>query len=163
MVTEDRKKDGFIGTMSVKQNITITILNEILKFHLINPRSENNVTMEFINKIRIKTHDVEANANTLSGGNQQKIIIAKWLATKLRILLLDEPTRGIDVGTKSEIYSLIKTLASQGLSIIVTSTEVQELIGICDRFLVLSNGRIRKELLRKEATESNLIYYSLAN
>jgi D-xylose transport system ATP-binding protein len=161
MVTEDRKKDGFIGMMSIKHNISITVLKDISKYHLIDGRLEDQVTEKFADKMRIKTSSMDSNANTLSGGNQQKLIIAKWLATKLKILLLDDPTRGIDIGTKFEIYTLIKTLASQGLSIIVTSSEVQELIGLCDRFLVLSHGQIRKELQREEATEANLLFYSL--
>lgn len=163
MVTEDRKKDGFIDTMSILHNVSITILNDITNRFLINPRKEKNVTQEYIDQLRIKAKDINALANTLSGGNQQKVIIAKWLATNSEILLLDEPTRGIDVGTKYEIYSLIRNLAAQGVSIIVTSSEIQELIGLCDRFLVLSNGKISKELSREEADETKIMYYALAD
>ena len=117
------------------------------------------MTWKYYDKLAIKAPGMDANILTLSGGNQQKVIVAKWLATNLNILFLDEPTRGIDVGTKQELYSLIIELAKNGMSVVVISSEMRELIGVCDRFLVLSKGKLKAVLDKKDVSEAKLLHY----
>lgn len=157
LVTEDRKKNGLVGTMSIEHNMTLTILQEIKKGLSIDFNKEDAVAREFFDTLRIKAPDMNVAVTSLSGGNQQKVILAKWLITNLKVIILDEPTRGIDVGTKAEIYKLILELASNGISIIMISSEMPELLGVCDRFAVLSKGRVCKEYLRGETDEVQLI------
>ncbi len=157
LVTEDRKRNGFIGTMSVSHNMTLTILDFLRQFIFINKRKENHIAGEFFSKLRIKAPGLDTIITNLSGGNQQKVIIAKWLMTNLNIIFLDEPTRGIDVGTKADIYKLIHDLASKGISIIMVSSELPELLGVCDRFVVLGKGVVQAEFGREDATEITLL------
>lgn len=158
MVTEDRKKDGYVGVMNIRDNMTLTILRQIARRNFINFAREEQLASRHFGTMGIKAPSLATNILNLSGGNQQKVILAKWLLTNLKVLFLDEPTRGIDVGAKSEIYKLINDLASQGLSIIMTSSELQELLALCDRFIVLGKGRIRKELMQADATETNIMH-----
>lgn len=159
MLTEDRKRNGFIGCLSIRENITVTILKEISKNYIIRSKLESDVVDRYMDKLRIKARNSDTNILALSGGNQQKVIVAKWLATNLHLLFLDEPTRGIDVGAKAEIYALIKELAAKGISIVVISSETQEILGLCDRILILSKGTVRMELEKGEADEAKIIHY----
>lgn len=157
LLTEDRKKNGFIGCMSIAHNMTITVLKQITGKILINKKSEKAKVDEYFTTLRVKAPSVDDLISTLSGGNQQKVIIAKWLMTDLKILLLDEPTRGIDVGTKAEIYKLILELASKGISIIMISSEVPEVIAMCDRFVVLGKGIVQTIMSKEDANEVSLL------
>ncbi len=157
LVTEDRKKNGLIGAMSIEHNMTLTILREIRRGISIDAKKEKRIAQKYFDTLNMKAPDLETLVTSLSGGNQQKVILAKWLITNLRVILLDEPTRGIDVGTKAEIYKLIADLASKGISVIMISSEMPELLGVCDRFVVLSKGRVFKEFLRGEADEVELL------
>ncbi|MEK3888382.1 sugar ABC transporter ATP-binding protein [Bacillus sp. FSL K6-3431] len=153
----DRHRQGLVKELSVKDNISLTVLKELSQAFMINNQKEKELTQTYIEQLRIKTPNQNQTVNFLSGGNQQKITLAKWLATKPEILIMEEPTRGVDVGAKAEIYKLINRLASEGLSFILISTEMPELIGLSDRILVMNNGKITKEYGRREANQHNLL------
>lgn len=157
LLTEDRKKNGFVGTMSIKHNMTLTVLKEISDMFLINPKKEINKAQKFYDTLRVKAPNMDTLISNLSGGNQQKVILAKWLMTDLKVILLDEPTRGIDVGTKSEIYKIMLDLSSKGISIIMISSEMPELIAMCDRFVVLGKGKVQRIMGKEEANEVTLL------
>ena len=156
-LTEDRKASGFIGIASVKSNITLASLDKISGKAFIDGIKEKKYANEYVDSLRIKTPDIDTYAINLSGGNQQKVVLAKWLMTDLKVLFLDEPTRGIDVGAKAEIYKLINELAQKGIGIIMVSSEMPELIAMCDRFLVLSGGKIRAEYSREEVDQEKIM------
>ena len=160
MVTEDRKTLGLFDKMTVAENITIRRLPELTfgAVPLIDPRAERRAVEWSIKELAIKTAGGDAPVTSLSGGNQQKCIIARWLLVEPRLLLLDEPTRGIDVGAKSEIYQLIRRLAAQGRAILMTSSELPELLAVADRIIVLCEGRITAEIPRAEATEEAIMH-----
>ncbi len=156
-LSEDRKKNGFVWTMDIEQNMTLTILKELTKMFFVDRKKEDEISSEYFDLLRVKAPSKKTLITSLSGGNQQKVIIAKWLLTKLNLLILDEPTRGIDVGTKAEIYKLINELASNGIAVVMISSEMPELIAMCDRFIVLGKGVVQAEIPKKEATEVSLI------
>ena len=157
MVTEDRKRLGLFPLMNVRENTTLCTLQEVTRGGLINTRQEAAATTASIQQLGIKTDGTEAGIMSLSGGNQQKCIIARWLRTQPKVLLLDDPTRGIDVGAKAEIYRVIDGLCRDGLGILVTSSEMPELITLCDRILVLCEGRLTGELSRSEFSEQRIM------
>jgi ABC-type sugar transport system ATPase subunit len=158
LVTENRKTEGLIPNLSVKMNMTIAALNQFAKFTHILSRKETAETAGLIEQLRIKTPSVNQLITKLSGGNQQKVLLSRWLLKKnLKLLIIDEPTRGIDVGAKSEIYSIMDTLAKQGMGILMVSSELPEILGMCDRIYVMKNGKITGEFNHKEATETALL------
>lgn len=157
LVTEDRKRLGLFENFNVQENITLSSLEKLTRAGLTAPRTERRAAEESIAQLGIRTPGPEAFITDLSGGNQQKCIIARWLRTQPKVLLLDDPTRGIDVGAKAEIYRLIEELCRQGIAILVTSSELPELLTLCDRILVLSEGRLTGKFSREEATEQYLM------
>jgi ABC-type sugar transport system ATPase subunit len=157
LVTEDRKRLGLFLHQSVKDNITVCTLDELCSLGLISGRRERTSAEESIIRLGVKTTGPEAAITSLSGGNQQKCVIARWLRTQPVVLLLDDPTRGVDVGAKAELYKLIDFLCRDGLGLIVTSSELPELITLCDRILVLCEGRLTGEFQRGEFTEHALM------
>ena len=157
MVTEDRKRLGLFSQMTVRDNITLCTLEESLSAGLLSARREREQAQESIMQLGIRTAGTEAAITSLSGGNQQKCIIARWLKTNPRVLLLDDPTRGVDVGAKAELYQVIDALCRQGLGILVTSSELPELLTLCDRILVLCEGRMTGELERREFSEQRIM------
>jgi ABC-type sugar transport system ATPase subunit len=157
MVTEDRKRLGLFTQMTVRENITICTLDESTQAGLVSGSLERKAAKESISQLGVKTNGPEAMITSLSGGNQQKCIIARWLKTNPKVLLLDDPTRGVDVGAKAELYKLIDQLCRAGLGLIVTSSELPELITLCDRVLVLCEGRLTGELKRGELTEQRMM------
>jgi ABC-type sugar transport system ATPase subunit len=158
MVTEDRKTLGLFNRMTVAENITIRRLPELTIGPLVDPRVESRAVALSIKELAIKTAGGDVPVTSLSGGNQQKCILARWLLIDPEVLLLDEPTRGIDVGAKSEIYQLIRRLASEGRAIIMTSSELPELLAVSDRIIVLCEGRITAEIPRALATEEAIMH-----
>lgn len=156
-VTEDRKGDGLILIQDVKQNITLANLAEIAERGVINNNEEIVVATEYKKDLNIKTPSIEQKVRNLSGGNQQKVSLGKWLFVKPNILLLDEPTRGIDVGAKYEIYTIMNRLVEQGMSIIMISSELPEVLGMSDRVYVMSAGQIKGELPIEEATQEKIM------
>uniref|UniRef100_A0A7C2JZL0 Sugar ABC transporter ATP-binding protein n=1 Tax=Schlesneria paludicola TaxID=360056 RepID=A0A7C2JZL0_9PLAN len=157
MVTEDRKRYGLVPPMNVRQHITLSNLREAVAAGLVGPAAERRCATESIAQLRIKTAGTEAAISSLSGGNQQKCLIARALRTKPSLLLLDDPTRGIDVGAKAEIYRLIDELCRQGLAIIITSSELPELLAVCDRIAVLCEGVKTGEFVRRDFTEAAIM------
>ena len=156
-VTEDRKGNGLILIQDVKQNITIANLKEISIRNVVNDNSEVKVANEYRVSLNIKTPSVEQKTSNLSGGNQQKVSLGKWLFVGPKLLILDEPTRGIDVGAKYEIYTIMTKLVEQGLSIIMISSELPEVLGMSDRVYVVSAGKITGELAGSEATQEKIM------
>jgi ribose transport system ATP-binding protein len=153
LVPEDRRRTGLITEMSVRENISLPALLRHAVAGLVNRSAERKTAQEQITSLRIKTPSPETKARNLSGGNQQKIVLAKWLSLGPKVLIVDEPTRGIDVGAKAEIYALLRTLADQGLAIIVISSDMEEILGICDRIAVMHEGAIAGILPRAQFSE----------
>jgi putative multiple sugar transport system ATP-binding protein len=157
-VTEDRKGNGLILIQDVKQNITLANLEEIASRGVVDSNAEVKVANEYKNSLNIKTPTVEQTVSNLSGGNQQKVSVAKWLFVKPDVLILDEPTRGIDVGAKYEIYTIMNRLVQQGLSIIMISSELPEILGMSDRVYIVSSGKVTGELPIAEATQEKIMH-----
>jgi ribose transport system ATP-binding protein len=156
-VTEDRKTQSLILKLSVAHNLTLAALHRFLRFNVVKSREENDAVERSIEQLRIKTPSSNIDVDKLSGGNQQKVALAKCLLTRPRVLLLDEPTRGIDIGAKVEIYGLISRLAQEGAAVVIASSELLELLAMCDRIIVLCEGRLTAELSRSEATQERIM------
>jgi ribose transport system ATP-binding protein len=160
-VTEDRRDEGLVLSMDVKENITLCTLSKFLENPgKLNLGEEVNEANSFIDKLKIKCSDYTQKTGNLSGGNQQKIVIAKWLLADSKILILDEPTRGIDVGSKQEIYNIMNELLKSGVGIIMISSELPEILGMSDRILVMCRGEILGELDKKEANQEKIMHYA---
>lgn len=157
LVTEDRKRLGLFDQMSVAHNITVCTLRRAARAGIVGPRAERQLAQAAIGRLHVKTSSPDVNITSLSGGNQQKAILGRWLLTEPRVLLLDDPTRGIDVGAKAELYRVMDGLCREGLGILVTSSELPELLTLCDRILVLCEGRLTGEFSRHEATEQRIM------
>ncbi len=157
LLTEDRKRLGLFDRMTVKENLTMCVLGKTTVMGFVHSGRENGFAVDSVNRLQIKTRGIDAPVTSLSGGNQQKMIIGRWLLTKPRVLLLDDPTRGVDVGAKAELYRLMDKLCREGLGIILTSSELPELLTVCDRILVLSEGRLTAEFSGDEATEEKIM------
>ena len=158
LVPEDRRKQGLVIDASVGQNITAAIRKPLSKLGLITTGLENTAAQVWASRLEVKTRALDAVVGTLSGGNQQKVVLGKWLATGPKVLIIDEPTRGIDVGTKSEVHRMMSELASQGLGILMISSELPEVLGMADRVLVMREGRITGELDRSAATSETVMH-----
>lgn len=156
-VTEDRKRLGLILKNSIAENMTLSSLHRFAKAGIINHHQANEEASKLSSELRVKTQSVEFPVGQLSGGNQQKVVIGKCLMTRPRVLLLDEPTRGIDVGAKAEIYALINKLAAEGMAIIMASSELPEILGLSDRILVMNSGKINGEFLRADASAEKIL------
>lgn len=154
---EDRKREGLILIRSVLENASMAILRQLSRFHVVNKKQERGVVGGFVEKLQVRTPSLDQEVGKLSGGNQQKVVLSRWLAAKPKLLILDEPTRGIDVGAKAEIYRLIDELANEGLGIMLISSEMPEIIGLSDRVYVMQNGRITGELSSSEANEQAIL------
>ena len=157
LLTEDRKNQGLVLGMTVRENTTLANLASLVKFMFVNRSREREVTQGYIDELRIKTPSIEQVVQNLSGGNQQKVVLAKWLFTESRILIFDEPTRGIDVGAKVEIYRLMNDLVREGVCVLMISSELPEVLGMCDRILVMHEGRLAGELMHDNATQERIM------
>ena len=160
LLTEERKNDGLVMQQEVKFNISIAKLQKFLKYHLLQLKTEKKQCMDLVKSLDIRPANIHQTVKNLSGGNQQKVVFGRWLNAESRILLIDEPTRGVDVGAKSEIYKLIADLADNGATVIVVSSELPEVLGICDRILVMRSGKITGNIERKDATEELIMKYA---
>ncbi|MGV8936586.1 MAG: multiple monosaccharide ABC transporter ATP-binding protein [Allorhizobium sp.] len=156
-VTEDRKHLGLVLNNNIMQNTTLANLKAVSTNGVIDERHEAKVASDYRNRLRIRSHSIYQEAVNLSGGNQQKVVLSKWLFTNPDVLILDEPTRGIDVGAKFEIYTIINQLASEGKGILMISSEMPELLGTCDRIYVMNEGRIVAELSKEEASQESIM------
>ena len=156
-VPEDRKKEGFVPLMSIKENIALPSYRELSSRGMVISAREKEFSRKYIKTLNIRTTSEEKNVVELSGGNQQKVSLAKWLATKPKVLILDEPTRGIDVGAKAEIHKIISDIARQGVAVIIISSEMPELIGCADKIIVLREGRITATFDKDEVTQDKIM------
>jgi ribose transport system ATP-binding protein len=161
LVPEDRKRQGIFAVLSVRENIVLSALGQFARGGILDLRGERVKAQEFVSSMRIATPDLEKRVLDLSGGNQQKVVIAKWLNTHAEVFLFDEPTRGIDVGGKIEVYRLMGELLSRGAAIVMISSELPEILGLSDRILVMREGRICGQFTRAEATEQNILNCAL--
>jgi len=141
----------------------MAILKQLTRFHIVRKKMERLVVGSYVERLNVRTPSLDQEVGKLSGGNQQKVVLARWLAAKPKVLILDEPTRGIDVGAKAEIYGLIDELADDGLGIMFISSEMPEILGLADRIYVMQNGRITGELLGKEATEEKILELAMVD
>ena len=163
LLTEDRKQQGLVLGMTVRANTTLANLKALVKGPFINRREERAVAEKYVQELHIKTPGIEQTAQNLSGGNQQKVVLAKWLYTQSRVLIFDEPTRGIDVGAKVEIYKLMNELVRQGVAVLMISSELPEVLGMCDRILVMHEGKISGELPRADASQEAVMHLATGN
>lgn len=161
-VSEDRKALGFIPNLSVSQNISLSSLIQYSKGYFIQTKKERTASTQMADKLKIKAKNLQQKVMNLSGGNQQKVVIAKTLMTSPTLIILDEPTRGIDIGAKHEIYKLIRQLAENGLAVIMISSELPEILGMSNRILVLSKGKQKAVLTQQEATQEKIMHYALS-
>jgi ribose transport system ATP-binding protein len=161
LAPEDRKGEGVVLGMSVAHNTTLSCLSKIERMGFLQRRIERDLVDGYVSRLRVKTPSIDQAVMNLSGGNQQKVVLAKWLATGPKVLLLDEPTRGIDINAKKEIYALIDELAQAGLAVVMVSSELPEILGIADRIIVLCEGRKTAEFSRADATEENVVKAAL--
>jgi ribose transport system ATP-binding protein len=157
LLTEDRKELGILADLSIRENVTIADLSEVTRAGVISRKQEVSLVTGLVPRLRLKYHSTEQPISSLSGGNQQKVLLSRWLATKAKVLLLDEPTKGVDVGAKADIYTIIGDLATRGLGIVVVSSYLPELLGICDRVIVLHDFGVTGELSIEEATEEAVL------
>ena len=160
---EDRKREGLVLIRSVLENASMAIIKRISHFHFVSQRRERALVSQYIEKLQVRTPSMDQEVGKLSGGNQQKVVLARWLAAKPKVLILDEPTRGIDVGAKAEIYHLIDDLANEGLGIFFISSELSEILGLSDRIYVMQNGRITGELSKEEASEEAVLKLAMVD
>jgi ABC-type sugar transport system ATPase subunit len=161
LLPEDRKAQGLLLNRPLRENVTIASLGNYLKLFILNTRAEETAIQQLINSLSIRTTGMGQLTQNLSGGNQQKVVLAKWLATRSRLLIFDEPTRGVDVGAKMEIYRLMDQLAVEGAAIIMVSSEMPEILGMSDRILVMRHGQITGHFSRDEATEEAVMHAAL--
>ncbi|MBC5649311.1 sugar ABC transporter ATP-binding protein [Christensenella tenuis] len=161
LVPQGRKAQGLFLNLSVKDNMTSVYLKKMRgKSGLLNLKGEDGITCEYAEKLRVKTPTIDQLIKNLSGGNQQKVIIARWLMNHPKVLFLDEPTQGIDIGAKEEIYAIINDLVKQGISVVLVSSEMQETLTLCDRVIVMHEGKIMGELMHNELSEEKIMYYA---
>ena len=157
LAPEERKTQALLMKRSIRDNITLAIIGQISRFHVVRRREERTVASHYAVELRVRTPSLENEVSTLSGGNQQKVVLARWLARRCKLLILDEPTRGVDVGAKADIYAIIDRLAADGAAVLAISSELPEVLGLADRVVVMKHGRITGELMRAEASEEKIL------
>ena len=157
-VPEDRRKQGLVTESSVARNVAGVIREGLTRFGLLTTGAENRAAAPWASRLEVKTGALDMAATTMSGGNQQKVVLAKWLATEPSLLIVDEPTRGIDVGTKAEVHRLLSELAGQGIAVLMISSELPEVLGMADRVIVVREGRITAEIDRADATAESVMF-----
>ena len=157
LLPEDRKRLGLVLTMNCRENTSLATLNRLIRCGFVRRREEQSLVRRYADRLRVRAPSLESPIAGLSGGNQQKIALAKWLARQCDILIVDEPTRGIDVGAKAEIHQLLDELAGQGIALLVISSELPEIMNLSRRILVMRDGEIAGELERKDFSQANLL------
>jgi ribose transport system ATP-binding protein len=160
LLTEDRKSQGLVLGMSVAHNITLPVLERLRRWGILPPRRERRLAGEYVRTLGIRTPGTFQLVVNLSGGNQQKVVVGKWLATEPKVLIFDEPTRGVDVGAKAELYRVIHRLVADGMAIIVISSDLPELLGLADRIGILRRGRLVAEIDGRTATQETVLRYA---
>ena len=157
LVSEDRKRLGLVLEDTVSRNISLASLGGLTKFGVVDDDGEMKIAADYVRDLRIKTPGIATQVKNLSGGNQQKVVLAKWMLTKPKVLFLDEPTRGIDVGARAEIYKIVGEMARSGVAVVMVSSELPEVLGLSDRVLVMCGGRVTGEFSRDEATQERIM------
>ena len=159
MLSEDRKNEGVLLEQSIRMNVTIAALDKVTDRtgFIIKRRTEKKFVEDILKSIQTKYASIENDVDSLSGGNQQKIALAKWIAADCKCIVFDEPTRGVDIGAKVEIYKVINSFAENGIAVVMISSEMPEIIGMCDRVYVMRNGKVSGELEKEELSEDQLI------
>jgi ABC-type sugar transport system ATPase subunit len=160
LVSEDRKRYGLVLGMDVKENSTLASLRRIARLGVIDKNEEIKQAGRYARELRTKTPSLEQRVGNLSGGNQQKVVLAKWLLTRPRVLFLDEPTRGIDVGAKVEIYNIMNDLVDQGVCVVMVSSELPEVLGMSDRIVIIHEGHVTGSLPRAEASQERVMHHA---
>jgi ribose transport system ATP-binding protein len=160
LLTEDRKNQGLVLGMKIRENVTLPTLRDFCRYMFVQGGQEKKTTEKSMNELTIKAPSSETIVRNLSGGNQQKVVLAKWLLANSKLFIFDEPTRGIDVGAKREIYLLMNELLRRGAGLLMVSSELPEVLGMADRILVMSQGRLVGELPREEATQEKIMDYA---
>jgi L-arabinose transport system ATP-binding protein len=163
LAPEERKADALFLEQNVRENITLVMLRQLRRFRFIRAAAERELAAQFTDRLRVRTPSMDQVVKNLSGGNQQKVVLARWLARRPKVLILDEPTRGIDVGAKAEIYRIIADLAHDGIALLVISSELPEVIGLADRVFVMKEGRIAGELTRAQASEEGILALAISD
>ncbi|MCX4984311.1 sugar ABC transporter ATP-binding protein [Streptomyces sp. NBC_00572] len=163
LAPEERKAQALFLHRSIRDNTALVVLDRIRRLRFVRRRAERDLAREYATRLRVRTPSVEHEVRTLSGGNQQKVVLARWLARKPKVLILDEPTRGIDVGAKAEIYQIVASLAAEGVAVLVISSELPELLGLADRVVVMQGGRVTGELDHTHATEEAVLALAMAD
>jgi L-arabinose transport system ATP-binding protein len=163
LAPEERKAQALFARRTIRDNTTLVSLHRLRRWRFVKRRAEKALAQEYVDRLRVRTPSIEAEVRTLSGGNQQKVVLARWLARKPAVLILDEPTRGVDVGAKVEIYQIIADLATAGTAVLVISSELPEVLGLADRILVMQNGRITGELDRSDASEEKILALAMVD
>ena len=161
LIPENRKEEGLVLVNSVRFNTTLAVLREFLHFIAYDKKKEIELVQKNVDALNIRTPHLDQIVNNLSGGNQQKVVIAKWLATKPRVLIMDEPTRGVDVGAKAEIYAIMNDLAKRGVSIIMISSELPEIVGMSDRVAVMREGHLAGVLEKQDISQENIMRFAV--
>jgi ABC-type sugar transport system ATPase subunit len=161
LIPEDRKNQGLALILPVAENIVVSSLDRLFQRLFVSKNKENAIAMNYVEKLRIATPSTSRLAQYLSGGNQQKVVLAKWLCTKAKIFIFDEPTRGVDVGAKAEIHGFMNGLVEEGAAILMISSELPEVIGMSDRIYVMREGRIAAEIPHTEATQEQIIEFAM--
>jgi ABC-type sugar transport system ATPase subunit len=158
LIPANRRDEGLMTDWSIRRNMTLVVLDRLAKWRqFIDRRAQRRVAEEYVRALNVATESIDKRVNNLSGGNQQKVVVAKWLATAPAVLILNDPTRGVDVGAKSEIYALCNRLAAEGMALLFSSSEIEETLGICDRVLVFYRGQVVREFARGEATKADVM------
>ncbi len=157
LVPEDRKQQGLFLNMAVRENVTMSAMHQVTTLGFVSTGEADSMAKEYVKRLDIRTPGILQRVRNLSGGNQQKVVIARWLTLQPKVLMLDEPTRGIDVGAKAEIHGLMDQLAQQGVGVLMISSELPEVLGVADRILVMHEGRITGEFSRDEATQDAIM------
>jgi L-arabinose transport system ATP-binding protein len=163
LAPEERKADALLLRRTVRDNASLAMLDKLRRFRIVRRQAEREMVQTYAKRLRIRTPSLEAEVRNLSGGNQQKVVLARWLAVHPKVLILDEPTRGVDVGAKAEIYAVIDQLVADGVAVLAISSELPEILGICDRIYVMQGGRITGELDRAHATEERVLALAMAD
>ncbi len=163
LAPEERKAQALFLHRSIRDNTSLVVLERLRRWRFVRRSAERKLAQSYTDRLRVRTPSIENEVRKLSGGNQQKVVLARWLAHKPKLLILDEPTRGIDVGAKAEIYQIIADLAKEGVALLVISSELPEILGLCDRILVMQGGRITGELSRAQATEERILSLAMAD
>jgi inositol transport system ATP-binding protein len=161
MLSEDRRRFGIVPVRDVRENVALASMEQFFRNGRLHKAKERSKVKEICGRINVKMSSIDVQVSTLSGGNQQKVVLSKWMLTQPEILILDEPTRGIDVGAKFEIYKLMTNLVKEGKSIVMVSSELSELIGMCDRIYVMARGQITGQLTRSEFSQEKIMRYAM--